>query len=68
MFRLKLVPAKTSLRFMERRKIAFALSVLLILGSVVMYFGQGLNRGIDFEGGECLKLRDGTETDEANQI
>ncbi len=24
--------------------------------------------GIDFEGGECLKLRDGTETDEANQI
>ena len=52
---LKLVPAKTEISFIPRRNLAMGLSVLLILGSIIAFFGNGLNFGIDFKGGTLIE-------------
>ena len=51
MYKLKLVPDNTNIPFLKFRMLAFVLSGLLILGSAIMFFSVGLNKGIDFEGG-----------------
>lgn len=56
MFKLKLVPAETKLPFLKSRFIAFAVSAVLMVVSAVMFFGPGLNKGIDFEGGIMLEV------------
>lgn len=53
---LKLVPEKTSIRFIAKRNMAFALSGLLMILSVVLFFTQGLNFGIDFKGGTLIEI------------
>ena len=55
-FRLRLIPAKTNVAFLRVRLIAFAFSGLLALGSLAMFFGPGLNKGIDFEGGIMMEV------------
>lgn len=57
--KLRLVPAKTNVPFIQRHILAFVISSLLALGSLVMLAGPGLNRGIDFEGGILIEV--GTE-------
>lgn len=56
---LKLVPANTTFKFISGRKIAYILSILMIIGSFELYFTKGLNFGIDFEGGIMIEI--GTE-------
>ncbi len=56
MYKLKLVPAGTKIPFLKSRFVAFALSILLMIGSAGMFFGPGLNKGIDFEGGIMIEV------------
>ena len=43
--------------FMGLHKLGFALSALLTIGSIVLFLVQGLNYGIDFEGGTLIEAR-----------
>ena len=52
MFRpIHVVPPDTRIDFMRFHKITFAISVLMVVGSLLLIFGRGLNFGIDFESG-----------------
>ena len=52
---LKLVPENTNFGFINLRKVAYLLSVLMIIGSFGLYFTKGLNFGIDFKGGFLIE-------------
>jgi preprotein translocase subunit SecF len=54
---LRLIPNKTSLPFVQYRLAAFALSALLVLGSIGAVLGIGLNFGIDFRGGTLIEVQ-----------
>lgn len=52
---LKLVPDDTNIHFLKWRKWAFALSIVLMLGSVGLVATKGLNFGVDFIGGQMIR-------------
>ncbi|WP_373085768.1 protein translocase subunit SecF [Sneathiella sp.] len=56
MYKLKLIPDNTNIPFLKYRFMAFLLSGLLIIGSAIMFFSAGLNKGIDFEGGILIEV------------
>lgn len=56
MLPLKLFPQKTEFGFVQFRNIAFGLSSILLIGSVVLFFTTGLNFGIDFKGGTEIEV------------
>lgn len=55
---MRLIKEKTSIDFLSptRRKIALAISALLVIASLVSLFTRGLEFGIDFTGGVLLEV------------
>ena len=54
---LNLIPANINLAFIPKRKMFMAFSALIVLASIFMFLGKGLNYGIDFKGGIMLEVR-----------
>ena len=55
---MRLIKEKTSIDFLSRprRRVAIALSILLVIASLVSLFTRGLEMGIDFTGGILLEV------------
>ena len=53
---LKLVPDNTNIDFMRWRNIALVLSILVTAASIALVFTRGLNLGIDFVGGQSVRV------------
>lgn len=53
---LKLVPADTNIKFLRLRLPFFIVSMLLIVASWALVLTQGLNYGVDFAGGQEVRL------------
>jgi len=53
---LKLVPADTNIKFLKLRVPFFIVSLLLIAASWGLVVSQGLNYGVDFAGGQEVRL------------
>jgi len=54
---LRLIPDVTNIGFMKRRTIALVFSSILLVGSLGLFFTQGLNLGIDFKGGSSIEVQ-----------
>ena len=54
---MSIIPKNTTIDFISKRHIAFAISIFLVLLSLVLLFTKGLNFGIDFTGGTVIELR-----------
>ncbi len=54
---LHLLPDGTDFKFMTRKVIAFVFSSVLLVGSLGLFFTQGLNLGIDFKGGSSIEVQ-----------
>ncbi len=54
---LRIVPAGLTLNFLGKRRFAYVVSALLLLGSLGALTVQGLNFGIDFRGGILIEVR-----------
>src|SRR5690349_10692919 len=53
---LKLVPDNTNIRFLRWRVPFYAVSLLLMAASVGLLFTKGLNLGVDFVGGQMIRM------------
>ncbi len=54
---MELIRKNTTIDFIHQRKLAFALSALMVLASIGSLLFQGLNFGIDFSGGTLVQVR-----------
>lgn len=52
-----LIPHDTRIDFMRHHKITFALSVLMVVASILLIAFKGLNFGVDFAGGTVMEVR-----------
>lgn len=53
---LKLVPDNTNIHFLKWRNIAMAISFAMIIGSIILVAVRGLNFGVDFAGGQMVRV------------
>jgi len=53
---LKLIPDNTNIRFLRWRVPFYAISLLLMAASVGLMFTKGLNLGVDFVGGQMIRM------------
>ncbi|KQN26694.1 preprotein translocase subunit SecF [Sphingomonas sp. Leaf33] len=53
---LKLVPDNTNIAFLKYRTVAMVLSIGLIVGSIALCFINGFNLGVDFVGGQSVRV------------
>ena len=53
--RLKIVTKNTSWNFFSRSKVWIGLSIVLVVLSLISFFVQSLNFGIDFRGGTSIR-------------
>jgi preprotein translocase subunit SecF len=53
---LKLVPDNTNIHFLKWRVPFYAISLLLMAASLALVFTKGLNLGVDFVGGQMIRL------------
>ncbi len=53
---LKLVPPDTNIKFLKLRVPFFVISILLMVASWGLVYVQGLNYGVDFAGGQQVRL------------
>ena len=63
---LKLVPSTPDFKFVRYNRRAFAVSSVLIIGSLVAFLMQGLNFGIDFKGGILVEISSSESVDIGN--
>jgi preprotein translocase subunit SecF len=57
MKKLRIIPDGTNFPFMRFRRVSFPFSAFLSIVAVVLFFGVGLNFGIDFTGGTLIEMR-----------
>jgi SecD/SecF fusion protein len=57
LFGIRLIPDRTSFRFMRGRFVGIAVSAVLSLSSLVLFVSPGLNYGIDFVGGTLVEIK-----------
>ena len=60
---LRLIPQDTHFDFIGHRYFAYALSLVVIIGSLFLIFTKGLNFGIDFTGGTLIEIQVETPPD-----
>src|SRR3546814_8399971 len=53
---LKLVPENTNIHFLKWRNVAMTISLLSIIASIVLVSVRGLNLGVDFVGGQMVRV------------
>ncbi len=53
---LKLIPDNTNIQFLRWRVPFYGISILLMVASIVLAFTNGLNLGVDFVGGQSIRV------------
>lgn len=60
---LRLIRDDININFMGLRYLAFVISAVFLIGSVVLVFTKGINFGIDFTGGTAIEIRTPVQAD-----